>query len=190
LVLGLAITAVACGGGGGGGGDASADGGDTGGADAPAGGGGGNLPQGEFELARDVELADGTVIAAGETATVSDLLDGERPVVLNFFASWCPPCRAEMPDLQKVFEDIQGQVNFVGLTNSDEQSAAAALVDEVGVQYPWGHPGTDQYVAFRLFGMPSTVYISPEGEVLQADNGLITEDQFRERLAELFGVET
>lgn len=190
LVLGLALTAAACGGGGSGSDDdASASAGeDTTSDDAPA-GGAANLPPDEFELSREMTLADGTVLAEGDTATVADLLDG-RPVVLNFFASWCPPCRAEMPDLQKVWEDIEGEVNFLALTNSDEKDLAADLVAEIGVQYPWAHPGTDHYVDFGLFGMPSTVYISPEGEVLEADNGIISEDQFRDRLADLFGVET
>lgn len=69
-------------------------------------------------------------------------------------------------------------------------AAAADLVEEVGVSYPWAHDGTDLYVDFGLFGMSSTVYISPEGEVLEADNGIISEDQLRGRLGDLFGVET
>lgn len=191
LVLGLALTAAACGGGGGSSDeDASASAGeDATGGDAPAGGAAADLPAAEFELSRDVTLADGTVLTEGESAILADLLDG-RPVVVNFFASWCPPCRAEMPDLQAVWEDIEGEVNFLALTQSDEKDLAAELVDLTGVQYPWGHPGTDHYIDFGLFGMPSTVYISPEGEVLEADNGLITQDQFRDRLADLFGVET
>lgn len=158
--------------------------------DATAGGAAADLPTDEFELSREVALADGSVLAEGDTAAVADLLDGERPVVLNFFASWCAPCRAEMPDLQKVFEDIEGEVNLLALTVSDDEDLAAELVEEIGVSYPWAHPGNDHYVDFGLFGMPSTVYISPEGEVLEVNNGATTEDEVRDRLSDLFGVET
>ncbi len=174
LPIALALVAAACGGGG------DATGVD---ADRPSGGesegvaeGGGDLPSSRFEL------ADGT------TATFADLLDG-RPLVVNFFASWCAPCRAEMPDFAAVHSDVGDRVDFVGLALQDTPDASAELVELTGVDYPWGlDPNAELFIAFGGFAMPTTVYVSADGEVVGQDNGAIDAGALRNRLDDLFGV--
>jgi cytochrome c biogenesis protein CcmG/thiol:disulfide interchange protein DsbE len=130
-----------------------------------------------------IENADGT------PAAFADFVDG-RPTVVNFFASWCAPCRAEMPDFQSVYTDVQTDVNFVGFALQDSPTAAAELADITGITYPWAlDPGGELLVAFGGFAMPTTVYLSPDGEVVGTENGAITAEQLRNRVSDLFGVE-
>lgn len=136
----------------------------------------GDLPTGEFEM------ADGT------TATFADLLDG-RPLVVNYFASWCPPCRAEMPDLAAVHAEVGGRLGFVGIALQDTRDDAAELVELTGVDYPWGLDPTGEMLAtLGGFAMPTTFYVSADGEIVGQDNGAIDADALRDRLADLFGV--
>jgi thiol-disulfide isomerase/thioredoxin len=139
--------------------------------------GGGDLPSIE------VEMADGT------TATLSDFVDG-RPLVLNFFASWCAPCRAEMPDFAAVHRDVGDRVSFLGLALQDTNDASAELVELTDVAYPWGlDPTGEIFAEFGGFAMPTTVYIAADGEIVGKENGAIDESQLRDRITELFGVD-
>src|SRR3546814_15245519 len=58
------------------------------------------------------------------------------PVVVNIWASWCGPCRAEMPLLEQAASDYEGRVTFVGLASKDDRSSALSFLDDVGVTYP------------------------------------------------------
>lgn len=164
---------------------AAACGGDDGGsaADRPASQqsegvveGGGDLPSSE------VEMSDGTTVA------LTDALDG-RPLVLNFFASWCAPCRAEMSGFAAVHRDVSDRVSFLGLAMQDTRDAGAEIVDETGVEYPWGLDSTGEiFAALGGFAMPTTVYVAADGRIVGTDSGAIDEAGLRDRLADQFGV--
>ncbi|MCB0993192.1 MAG: TlpA disulfide reductase family protein [Acidimicrobiales bacterium] len=111
------------------------------------------------------------------------------PVVLNFFASWCPPCVAEMPALEAIHLDLQGELVVLGLDPSEPADIAAKLVAELGVTYPTGID-IDGVLLDRYegFGMPTTVFISADGKVLDTHIGALTEGQFRDRIADNFGL--
>ncbi|MGH9249843.1 MAG: TlpA family protein disulfide reductase [Acidimicrobiales bacterium] len=174
LAIALSLVAVACGGAGGEGGNA---------ADRPSSResegvaeGGGGLPS------LEVEMADGTTVA------LTDVADG-KPLVLNFFASWCAPCRAEMPDFAAVHRDVGDRVSFLGLAMQDTKDAGAELVELTGVAYPWGlDPTGEVFAALGGFAMPTTVYVTADGEIAGTDSGAISESQLRDRLVDLFGV--
>jgi thiol-disulfide isomerase/thioredoxin len=133
--------------------------------------GGGELPSSRFEL------DDGT------TVTFTDFLDW-RPLVVNFLALWCTPCRAELPDFAAVHSDVGGGA-FVGVALQDMPDASAELVELTGVDYPWGlDPNAELSIAFGGFAMSTTVYVDADGE----DNGAIDDVTLRDRLDELFGI--
>lgn len=134
-----------------------------------------DLPDQSFEL------------ADGSTATIADFVG--RPLVVNFFASWCPPCRAEMPDFEEVHAAVRDDVTFLGFAVQDRGGAAEALVDETGVTYEWANdPDGTLFTEFGGFSMPTTVYISADGEILERDSGAISRSDLVDRVERLFDV--
>lgn len=98
-----------------------------------------------------------------------------QPLVINFFATWCGPCRAELPAFAEVSTEFDGQVQFLGL-NVDESDvpAALALLEETGVTYPIGL-GEDGTLLEKLGGavMPVTAFVDEEGRLVLAHNGAL-----------------
>lgn len=101
----------------------------------------------------------------GETLRLSDL-EG-NVVVLNFWASWCPPCRWEMPffeEMQQEYED-QGVV-FVGVAISDTMENVRAFAESVGVTYPNGLDATGEIARnYGVVSLPTTFFIGRDGNV-------------------------
>jgi peroxiredoxin len=99
------------------------------------------------------------------------VLSGLRghPVVLNLWASWCLPCRAEMPAIEAVYRRYRDEglvVVGLNLTSQDSESAASKFVQEFGLTFPVAldPDGTAQEL-YRLLGLPSTFFIDEEGVI-------------------------
>jgi len=105
-----------------------------------------------------------------------------RGVVLNFWASWCVPCRTEMPFFDKVARSSnENRVVFVGLALLDDEPASRAFLNEVGVTYPTGaDPNNEIARSFQVVGLPTTVFIRPDGTVARRWPGPITEEQLQQ----------
>ncbi len=113
-----------------------------------------------------------------------------RPVVLNFWASWCVPCRKEMEAFEAVHRAEGGRVAFLGVNHQDGRSLARDLLDETGVTYPSGHdPEGKVASAYGLAGMPSTVFISSSGQLLATRSGEMSRSQLEEAMDTLFDEE-
>lgn len=154
----------------------------------------------------DAELsfsAEDTVPPEGSGATGSFLpheswerFDGEgtasladysgRPLVLNFFASYCVPCAREMPALQSVADELGDRVAVVGMNLVDEEDAARALVEQTGVTYDLGRDEDGALArALGVVNLPTTVFASADHEVVEVHTGALSEDQLRERMTKL-----
>lgn len=111
-----------------------------------------------------------------------------RPLVVNFWASWCPACVNELPEFQEVHERIGDEVTFVGVANRDPREASEALADEVGLTYTLADdPAGDLFRSLDLIAMPSTLFISPDGEVEEVFAGQLTASALQERIDRLRG---
>lgn len=100
-----------------------------------------------------------------------------KVVVLNFWGSWCPPCRDEAPDLQQVHEQyVDRGVVLVGVTWLDEEANARAFIDEFGLTFPSG-PDQALRIAddYRITGAPETFVIDQEGNIVRHFVGPITD---------------
>ncbi len=119
----------------------------------------------------------------GET-TFADF-DG-KPLVINFWASWCPACVAELPEIQAVHEQYDGDVTIVGLANQDRRDAALGLAAEVGLTYTLADdPNGDLFRSLDLIAMPSTIFITSDGEILEVFGGQLNESALAERIETL-----
>ncbi len=120
----------------------------------------------------------------GGSAALSEL--GDKPVVLNFFASWCPTCIEEMPDFEAVHQARSGEIDFLGLALRDRPESAEALVASTGVTFAVGTDDDGRvFELFKGIGMPTTVFIDAEGVVQQVHSGLLNEETLSERIDEL-----
>ena len=110
-----------------------------------------------------------------------------KPVVLNFFGSWCTPCLRELPDLQAVSEAYSGEVAFVGVTYNDTRPGARSVLERFGVTYPAGFdPKGEVAYNYALVRMPTTVFISADGKLLERVNQELTEPQLKRMIDRLF----
>jgi thiol-disulfide isomerase/thioredoxin len=130
-------------------------------------------------------------VAGGQEVQFSDLLAQDKPVVLNFWAGLCPPCRLEMPEFQRVSDRFREDILLFGLdvgpfTNLGTSEQGQALVQELGITYPTGTTSnTDLVQDYQILGMPTTYFVTPGGEIVRTWTGLLTEDKLAELVEEL-----
>jgi len=101
---------------------------------------------------------------------------GGRPLVLNFWASWCQPCTQEMPALEAEHRVLGDRVAFVGIDTKDNREDGASFLRKVGVDYVSGFdPLAATFDAYGIIGMPTTFLIRPDGQVLYRHTGGLTQ---------------
>lgn len=105
-------------------------------------------------------------------------------VVVNFFASWCAPCRQEAAALEETWRDYQGQgVQFYGIAYQDADSSAKAFLDEFNVSYPSTVDTTNRTARdYGVTGVPETFVIDREGKLVQHFLGPITKAQLAQEI--------
>ncbi|MDE0801694.1 MAG: TlpA disulfide reductase family protein [Acidimicrobiales bacterium] len=134
----------------------------------------------------DVEYTD----VDGTTGTIRDFVaEAGTPVVVNFFASWCPPCVAEMPDFEAVSQGLADDVTFLGIAVQDRPEDADRIVESTGITYDWTRDISGDIVgAAGVIQMPSTMFVSADGTVEKVQGGALEVDRLRELIDEHLGV--
>ena len=133
----------------------------------------------------------GADVLGGEEITLADAFKLGKPVILNFWAGLCPPCRREMPDFQELYNERQDEFLMLGIdvgsfTQLGTQSDAEDLLDELGITYPTAYVESDALLrAYNVFGMPTTVFFTANGEVASQKGGLMSGDEIRERTQDM-----
>jgi thiol-disulfide isomerase/thioredoxin len=121
--------------------------------------------------------------------TVLNLSDYKGEVILlNFWATWCPPCRAEMPSIQKLYDDYEDKMAIV-LVSSEDPSIISNYLAENGYSIPSYVQLSSQSDAFPVSGIPATFLISKDGKVMVEKTGAANwnSEAFREQLDRLIG---
>jgi cytochrome c biogenesis protein CcmG, thiol:disulfide interchange protein DsbE len=110
-------------------------------------------------------------------------------VVVNFFASWCTPCREEAADLQQTWQSYQGRgVQFFGIAYKDAASKAQAFLQEFDATYPsTSEPGNRTARDYGVTGVPETYVVDQQGTLVRHYLGAITKAQLSQDLNQLLG---
>ena len=160
---------------------------------ACSGGGSGDGPGGGAATTAAVRLGDQPLVARDQAQFQADLdaLKG-RVVVVNFWASWCVPCREEMPALEQVskgYAEAGRPVTVIGVDASDDRSAAARFLADVGVTYPtvYDRQGLRGGVAasWSVTALPQTWFVARDGSKAGRIAGRVEVDDLRARVDEL-----
>ena len=131
-------------------------------------------------------LFQGEGFPAGDELHVSDLKG--KPVVLNFWAGLCPPCRAEMPDLQAFYDENKEDATLVGVDVGQfmglgSQADAENLLRELNITYPAGFTNDSNVIPnYKVIGMPTTVFINADGSIFERWTGVLDREVLEEKV--------
>jgi cytochrome c biogenesis protein CcmG/thiol:disulfide interchange protein DsbE len=132
--------------------------------------------------APDFELG----LFTGGTYRLYETLGSGKPALVNFWASWCAPCRDEAPMLEAAWKRNSSLVSFVGVDVQDTDEDAREFIRQFGITYPNGAGnGGPISIAYGMRGVPETYFIATDGRILRKWNGPLTAaglDQFLREL--------
>jgi cytochrome c biogenesis protein CcmG/thiol:disulfide interchange protein DsbE len=121
---------------------------------------------------------------SGQTIKLSNF-KSKTPVVINFWASWCQPCRDEAPILAKVSKIYQAKVEFIGIVTNDTQDKATAFMKEFGISYDNGIDNANIGTKYGITGVPETFWINTQGQLVDHWIGAIDETNLTSRTQKL-----
>jgi thiol-disulfide isomerase/thioredoxin len=149
-------------------------------------------PAGDQATNFDFTLYQGKEVLGGSDLNLSQITG--KPIVLNFWAGLCPPCRAEMPDFQRFYEEHSDVVTVLGIdvgrfTGLGNEKDAKDLLAELDVTYPVGFTDDASVIpSYRVLGMPTTVFISADGTIFRTWNGILDQEVLEEQTRALLGL--
>lgn len=126
----------------------------------------------ELMLAPDFTVYD----QAGNAVNLSDFVG--KPTIVNFWASWCGPCKMEMPDFDEKYKELGEEIHFfmVNMTDGSQETIekAAAFVEESGYSFPvYYDTDMDAAMTYGVSSIPSTFFIDAEGNAVAWAQGMI-----------------
>ena len=110
-----------------------------------------------------------------------------KPILINFFASWCLPCREEMPVLEKIVREYGPKgVVFLGIAVDDTEEKMKDFIAKYGVTFPVGLDKTAAIQkSFGIYGIPTTYFIDKQGVINYFHSGSVTEELLQHELDKL-----
>ncbi len=117
----------------------------------------------------------------GEAIALTELRG--KPAVINFWATWCAPCAAEMPELQRLHDAFGDQVAVVGINTGEPAQTAGAWAQQRNLTFPLVLDEAGEIAAlYQLRGQPTTFVLNPEGQIMEILYGPTTFDDLSQRL--------
>lgn len=114
----------------------------------------------------EADVLIGITLACFDQRTDVPLAQLGRPAVVNLWASWCEPCRRELPELQRLAEQAGDDLVVLGVVTEDSPGRAAALAQELGITFPAVlDPSAEVRRAVGALGLPLTLFVGSDGGV-------------------------
>lgn len=139
------------------------------------------------EISEGVAAPDFTFtdLATGKVMNLSDLRD--KPVYLNFWATWCPPCVRELPHIQAKYEQYKDKIHFLAISLDGEQAAPAAFIPSKGYTFPVGY-GNEREIsrAYNVEAIPLSYIIDTNGVIKAKTMGSMDEADLERFLQNAF----
>ena len=135
--------------------------------------------EGNVVLAKDFTVKN----MDGEDVNLSDFFG--KPIILNFWATWCGPCQAEMPDFEEAYQKYGEEIQFLMVNQTDGSrdtvESAAAFIEEAGYSFPIYFDTTlKAAVAYHVTSIPRTVFINADGSNLAEYKGMMSGEMLQE----------
>jgi cytochrome c biogenesis protein CcmG, thiol:disulfide interchange protein DsbE len=134
----------------------------------------------------ELPLYEHYVAAYGPTLSLDE--HRGRPMIINFWASWCGPCYTEAPHLQRIWQRFGDEVLVIGVQTQDRdaRSAGRAFIDQFGLSFPNVIDNDSRVsIAYGLFGVPETFFVRADGTLAHKHAGPVTEAMMVEQIEAL-----
>jgi thiol-disulfide isomerase/thioredoxin len=99
-----------------------------------------------------------------------------KVILVNFFASWCPPCKAEIPDFIKVYNKHKDKFVIIGISIDDDLQKGAEFVVDKGIPYPTFHAERALEAKMNVSSIPTNIFYKPDGSLFNFYVGALSED--------------
>ncbi len=130
-------------------------------------------------------VPDATIFTLEGRATHIRALLG-RPLWLNFFATWCVPCKSEMPAIEKEYRNFhRAGLEVIGLDQQEYPALVAAFVRPFGLTFPLMLDRGAAREAFHVFAIPTSVFVDRQGQVRAVHIGAMTAEQMEDDLKKI-----
>lgn len=111
---------------------------------------------------------------------------GKKAVVVNFWATWCPPCREEMPAFEDIFVKNNKKLAILGVDLQESEEAIREFLQEIPVTYPLLlDPGADVKKLYNVFTQPVTYFIDKDGIIVDKKFGFLTPQEIEDKFGKL-----
>ncbi len=134
-------------------------------------------------------MPDIPLFTLDDEETSFDEVRAGRPAIINFFASWCPPCKAELPHFEKAWQQYGDEIAFIFLDSIDGQRETKETINKFIAQFPFKGPvywdeGIFAYI-FQTNSLPTTVFFDKDGRVVTGFLGMVSEEALHASIAQI-----